>query len=75
MSYKYISTRGREYNLYYSDVTLRGGKSAKVYFLLPLGKTPNSKMSYLAKSLPETHEIREIGENKIPLVYRIRKDN
>ena len=75
MSYKYISTKGIEYNLYYSEVTLRGGKSAKVYFLLPTGKTPNSKMSYLAENLPETHEIKEIGANKIPLVYKIRKDN
>ena len=75
MSYKYISTRGIEYNLYYSEVTLKGGKSAKIYFLLPVGKTPNSKMSYLAENLPETHEIREIGVHKTPLVYKIRKSN
>lgn len=74
MAYKYISSNGKEYNLYYSNVTLRGGKQAKIYFLLPEGKQPTDRISksYLTKNLPSTHEIREIGKNKIPLVYKIR---
>lgn len=73
MAYKYISSSGKEYNLYYSKVTLRGGKQETIYFLLPEGKEPtNIAKAYLAKNLPSTHEIREIGKNKIPLVYKIR---
>ena len=55
-------------------VTLRGGKQEIIYFLLPEGKEPTNNLSksYLANNLPSTHEIREIGKNKIPLVYKIR---
>lgn len=73
MSYKYISTSGKTYNLYYSDVILKGGNIAKIYFLLPQDKKPSSDKSKLANDLPKTHEIREIGKNKIPLVYKIVK--
>ena len=38
MAYKYISSSGKEYNLFYSKVALKGGKLAKIYFLLPEGK-------------------------------------
>lgn len=74
MAYKYISSSVKEYNLYYSMVTLRGGKQGTIYFLLPEGKEPTNKISksYLANNLPSTHEIREIGKNKIPLVCKIR---
>jgi hypothetical protein len=74
MAYKYISSTGKEYNLYYSKVRLRGGKQAKIYFLLPEGKEPTNRTSkaYLAESLPNAFEIREIGANKTPLVYKVR---
>ena len=77
MAYKYISSAGKEYNLYYSKVSLRGGKQAKIYFLLPEGKEPTNKISkaYLAESLPNAFEIREIGENKTPLVYKVRNSH
>ena len=74
MAYKYISSSGKEYNLYYSKVRVRGGKQEKIYFLLPEGKEPTSRTvkAYLAESLPNAFEIREIGVNKTPLVYKIR---
>lgn len=74
MAYKYISSSGKEYNLYYSIVSLRGGKQAKIYFLLPEGKQPTNKIAkaYLAESLPNAFEIREVGANKTPLVYKVR---
>lgn len=74
MAYKYISSSGKEYNLYYSKVSLRGGKQAKIYFLLPEDKEPNNRngTTYLADYLPKAFEIREVGKNKTPLVYKIR---
>ena len=74
MGYKYISSSGKEYNLYYSKVKLRGANQAKIYFLLPEGKEPTNKISksYLAESLPNAYEIREVGANKTPLVYKVR---
>ena len=74
MAYKYISSSGKEYNLYYSKVRLRGGNQTKVYFLLPEGKEPANRTAkaYLAESLPNAFEIREIGTNKTPLVYKVR---
>lgn len=74
MAYKYISSSGKEYNLFYSKVALRGGKQAKIYFLLPEGKQPTNKIAkaYLAESLPNAYEIREVGANKTPLVYKVR---
>lgn len=77
MAYKYISSTGKEYNLYYSKVSLRGGKQAKIYFLLPEGREPTNKIAkaYLAESLPNAFEIREIGANKTPLVYKVRNSH
>lgn len=74
MAYKYISSSGKEYNLYYSKVALKGGKQAKIYFLLPEGKQPTNKIAkaYLSESLPNAYEIREVGANKTPLVYKVR---
>lgn len=74
MAYKYVSSSGKEYNLFYSKVALRGGKQAKIYFLLPEGKQSTNKIAkaYLGESLPNAFEIREIGVNKTPLVYKVR---
>lgn len=71
MAYTYISTTNKTYNLYYSDVILKGGKQARIYFLLPQDKQPNSKNSKLASDLPSTHEIKEIGAHHTPMVYKI----
>lgn len=77
MAYKYISSNGKEYNLYFSKVRLRDGNQAKVYFLLPEGKEPTNRTgkAYLAESLPNAFEIREIGANKTPLVYKVRNSH
>lgn len=74
MAYKYISSSGKEYNLFYSKVSLKGGKLAKIYFLLPEGKQPTNKIAkaYLAESLPNAYEVREVGKSKTPLVYKVR---
>lgn len=76
MPYKYISSSGRKYNLYYSKVRLRGGKQATIYFLLPEDKEPNNRngKSYLAETLPRSYEIKEIGINKTPMLNKVRPD-
>lgn len=72
--YTYINKKGDKYILYWSDVYVRGGKKARIYFLLREDKQPNNHLhtSYMAKSLPNTMEIKEVGVNCTPLVYKVR---
>lgn len=72
--YEYINKKGDKYILYWSEVHCRGGVKRKIYFLLREDKQPNNRLytSYRAKSLPKTMEIKEIGVNCTPLVYKVR---
>lgn len=69
----YTNKKGDNYNLYWSEIYMRGGKKTKIYFLLREDKTPNNHLyrSYRAKSLPKTMIIKEIGVNATPLVYKV----
>lgn len=72
--YSYQSSNKKNYILYYSKIFTRGGKETKIYYLLEEGKKPANKLydHYMAKSLPDEYEIKEIGKNKVPLVYKVR---
>ena len=72
--YTYTNKKGDNYILYWSEVWCRGGKKHKVYFLLREDKEPSNRLykAYIAKSLPKTMEIREVGVNCTPLVYKVR---
>lgn len=73
--YTYTNKLGKKYILYWSEVKLvKGSKKTKVYFLLREDKQPtnNLTMAYRAKSLPKTMEIKEVGVNHTPLVYKVR---
>ena len=70
---KYTNKLGKEYQLWSSEVYLRGGNVSKIYFFLPIGQKPQHKYSEVVKDdLPTTHEIREIGASHTPLVNRKR---
>ena len=72
--YTYINKKGKKYVLYWSEVKVKGGKRAKIYYLLEESKQPSNSLyrSYRAEILPKTMEIREIGVNFTPLVFKIR---
>ena len=72
--YTYINKKGKKYVLYWSEVKLVGKKRAKIYYLLEESKQPTQALyrSYRAETLPKTMEIREIGVNFTPLVFKIR---
>ena len=72
--YIYTNQLGKIYNLYWSEVKLKNRKRAKVFFLLPEDKRPSNTLykAYLAADLPKTMEIKEIGVNHTPLVYKVR---
>lgn len=72
--YTYTNKKGKKYILYWSEVKVKGGKRAKVYYLLEESKQPSQSLcrSYRAETLPKTMEIREIGVNFTPLVFKIR---
>lgn len=72
--YTYTNKNGDKYVLYWSEVYLRGGKKTRIYFLLREDKQPSNHLytSYRAKSLPKTMEIKEVGKNHTPLVYKVR---
>lgn len=72
--YTYINKKGKKYILYWSEVKVKGGKRAKVYYLLEESKQPSQSLyrSYRAETLPKTMEIKEIGVNFTPLVFKIR---
>lgn len=72
--YTYTNKLGKKYILYWSEVYVRGGKKTKIYFLLREDKQPSNHrhISYRAKSLPKTMEIKEVGVNHTPLVYKVR---
>ena len=72
--YEYVNKKGDKYILYWSEIYVRGGKKTKIYFLLREDKQPSNHLytSYLAKTLPKTMEIKEVGVNCTPLVYKVR---
>lgn len=71
--YTYTNKKGTKYVLYWSKVTLRGGQTTKIYFLLQEDKQPSgSYRAYRASVLPKTHVIKEIGINYTPLVYKVK---
>lgn len=72
--YTYINKKGKKYVLYWSEVKLVGKKQAKVYYLLEESKQPSNSMyrSYRAETLPKTMEIKEIGVNFTPVVFKVR---
>lgn len=72
--YTYTNKLGKKYILYWSEVELVKGSKTKVYFLLREAKQPTNKliMAYRADSLPKTMEIKEVGVNHTPLVYKVR---
>ena len=72
--YIYTNKNGVNYILYWSKVCLRGGKEAKIYYLLREDKQPSNTLyrAYRASSLPKTMEIKEVGVGNTPLVYKVR---
>ena len=72
--YIYTNKKGFNYILYWSRVYVRGGKEVKIYYLLREDKQPSNTLyrAYIAASLPKTMEIREVGVNCTPLVYKVR---
>ena len=72
--YTYTNRKGKKYILYWSEVKLKGGKRTKVYYLLEESKQPSGSLfrSYRAEELPKTMEIKEIGVNFTPVVFKIR---
>ena len=72
--YTYTNKLGKKYILYWSEVKLVKGSKTKVYFLLREDKQPTNNliMAYRAESLPKTMEIKEVGVNHTPLVYKVR---
>lgn len=72
--YIYTNKKGDNYILYWSEVYCRGGKRSKIYFLLREDKKPSNHLytAYQAESLPKTMEIKEVGVNSTPLVYKVR---
>ena len=67
----YTSTNGKNYKLWFSNIYLRGGKSAKVYYMLPENAHPNNThgRSYEAAELPQTHYISEL-KNGEPIISK-----
>ena len=65
MEYKAID--GQKYRLVETEVTLRGGKQAKIYYFIGLDQTLRRFCKY-AKTLPEGYEIVETKTK--PLVRR-----
>lgn len=73
--YTYTNKLGKNYILYWSEVKLvKKVQRQKVYFLLREDKQPTNSLvkAYRAESLPSTMEIKEIGVNHTPLVYKVR---
>ena len=72
--YTYTNKLGKKYILYWSEVKLVKGLKTKVYFLLREDKQPTNNLikAYRAESLPKTMEIKEVGVNHTPLVYKVR---
>jgi hypothetical protein len=72
--YTYINKKGKKYVLYWSEVKIKGGKKATVYYLLEENKQPSNSIfrSYRAEELPKTMEIKEIGVNFTPVVFKVR---
>ena len=72
--YTYTNKLGKKYILYWSEVKLVKGSKTKIYFLLREDKQPTNSLvkAYRAESLPKTMEIKEIGVNHTPLVYKVR---
>lgn len=72
--YTYINKKGKKYILYWSEVKVKGGNRTRVYYLLEESKQPSQSLyrSYRSETLPTTMEIREIGVNFTPLVFKIR---
>lgn len=72
--YTYTNKLGKKYILYWSEVKLVTGSKTKIYFLLREDKQPTNNVvkTYRAESLPSTMEIKEIGVNHTPLVYKVR---
>lgn len=72
--YTYTNKLGKKYILYWSEVKLVKGSTTKIYFLLGADKQPTNSLvkAYRASSLPNTMEIKEIGVNHTPLVYKVR---
>ena len=72
--YTYTNKLGKKYILYWSEVKLVKGSNTKIYFLLREDKQPTNNLikAYRAESLPKTMEIKEVGVNHTPLVYKVR---
>lgn len=72
--YTYTNKLGKNYILYWSEVKLKGGVKTKIYYLLSEDKQPTQSLiaAYRAETLPDTMEIKEIGVNHTPLVYKVR---
>lgn len=71
---KYKAKNGREYTLIESEVILRGGRIAKVYYFVGeevvIQKKAQRKPLKEAKKLPDEYEIHETST--IPLVRKKR---
>ena len=77
--YTYINKKGKKYVLYWSEVKIKGGKKATVYYLLEESKQPSNSMfrSYRAETLPKTMEIKKQNKeeiDKIQLIYNINEE-
>lgn len=75
---KYKAKNGREYTLVESEVILRGGKIAKVYYFVGdeviIQKKAQRKPLKEAKKLPEGYEIVEVSKaGGHPLVRKVRR--
>lgn len=76
---KYKAKNGREYTLIESEVILRGGKIAKVYYFVGeevvIQKKAQGKALKEAKELPDGYEIVEASKaGGHPLVQKIRRE-
>lgn len=75
---QYKAKNGREYTLIESEVILRGGKIAKVYYFVGeeviIQKKAQRKPLKEAKELPEGYEIVEVSKAcGHPLVRKVRR--
>lgn len=75
---QYRAKNGREYTLIESEVILRGGKIAKVYYFVGeeviIQKKAQRKPLKEAKVLPEGYEIVEVSKTGgHPLVRKVRR--
>jgi hypothetical protein len=67
MAYTHTNSKGKTYTLFYKDVTLRGGKTQRIYFF---GAADNAKGT--PTDLPEGKEVVENERNGF-LVIRNKK--